>query len=143
MHSMLGDRESVPSPANASTDPQLRILIASCADPSHEALSAIWTTFAHVAEDLARFRAREATADRSAAPNPKHVLNSHHTLSGPAARVTLLPEGADTTSVRARASICRMCKALTAAICSTAPLTVHGLELPETPEGIVHHLCGW
>lgn len=136
-------------------------------------------------EDLARFREREAagnkyaiapsphthalnSAHRSATPNPKLVLKSHHPLSGPAACITLLPEGADTTPARAGAStvdpktrkkieerlalrsasewipICRMCKALTARRhVRHGYRTGDGLELPETPEGIVHHLRGW
>lgn len=140
---------------------------------------------AHVVEDLAQFREREAAgnkyasllcphthtlnlAHRSAVPNPKLVLKSHHPLSGPAACITLLPEGADTTPARARAStvdpktrkkieqrlalrsasewvpVCRVCKALTARRhVRHGHRASDGLELPETPEAIVHHLRGW
>ncbi|EIW52704.1 uncharacterized protein TRAVEDRAFT_53145 [Trametes versicolor FP-101664 SS1] len=145
-------------------------LYCSCGDPTLPPPEQLdWPTFiAHVVEDLAQFRERKAAGNKSAAPNPKLILKSHHPLSGPAACITLLPEGADTAPAHVRAStvdpktrkkieerlalrsasewipICRVCKALTARRhVRHGYRTGDGLELPETPEGIVHHLRGW
>lgn len=97
--------------------------------------------------------------------NPKLVLKSNHRLTGPDACIKLLPEGADTASARERVThvdaktrakieerlalrpnpesmlICRICKALTA----KKHLKYGGrtMALPETPEGIMHHLREW
>lgn len=95
----------------------------------------------------------------------KITLKSHHPLTGPDACIKLLPEGADTAPARQRATavdaatrkmvedrlavrpsprsklICRLCKALSARSCHKYGM--HAMTLPETPEGIVHHLRGW
>lgn len=100
---------------------------------------------------------------------PQHVLRSLHGSlykPGSATCITLLPEGADTARAHARASVdaktrkqiakrlalcpagvgwipaCGVCMAMTTTYYLRGA-SGDALELPSTPEGIVHHLHGW
>lgn len=97
--------------------------------------------------------------------HPKLVLKSNHALTGPDACIKLLREGADTAPARERTTdvdansrakieerlalrpnpeswlICRICKALTAK--KHLKYCGRTMALPETAEGIMHHLRGW
>lgn len=107
----------------------------------------------------------DSASHSSDTANPKLILKSAHPLSGRDACLKLLPEGADTTVARERATavdakthakieerlalrpspdatlVCRICKALTAK--RHLKYGCGMMALPETPEGIVHHLRGW
>ncbi|EIW52708.1 uncharacterized protein TRAVEDRAFT_53148 [Trametes versicolor FP-101664 SS1] len=138
--------------------------------PSPEQLD--WPMFlAHVVEDLTRIQMRSFVRKTSKTPNPvpQPVLQSlHESLykPGSATFITLLPEGADTSRAYARASVdaktrkkimerlalcpagagwipaCGVCKAMTTTHYLRGA-SGNALELPSTPEGIVHHLRGW
>ncbi|KAI0660266.1 hypothetical protein C8Q70DRAFT_1053475 [Cubamyces menziesii] len=138
-------------------------LYCSCGDPSlpqPEKLS--WPKlFKHIHEETRRYRDRLKTlSDRH---DHKYVLKNTHQLTGPTACIKLLPEGVDTAPARERATvidakvrkkvqeriaaqpappvklICRVCKTITA----STGFKCSRLVLPETPEGIVHHLKTW
>ena len=96
----------------------------------------------------------------------KYVMRTLHTFAEPDnSCIKLLPEGADTAPARERATvlddktrtrvqerlaarpnaaakhICRVCKKLAAARSSRGMRSL--MALPDTPEGIVHHLRAW
>ncbi|KAI0327467.1 hypothetical protein GY45DRAFT_1308667 [Cubamyces sp. BRFM 1775] len=138
-------------------------LYCSCGDPSlppPEELS--WPKlFKHIHEETRRYRDRVKTLSNK--HNHKYVLKDIHPLTGHDACIKLLPEGADTAPARERAVvidakvrekveeriaaqpappvklICRVCKTITA----STGFKCSRLALPDTPEGIVHHIKTW
>ncbi|KAI0354354.1 hypothetical protein OH77DRAFT_1425915 [Trametes cingulata] len=140
-------------------------LYCSCSDPKMPPPEELdWSKlFQHVYTTVQKYNIR---TDALATPqNPKLVLKSPHSLSGPNACIKLLPEGASTAPARERATIvdhktrkkieerlatrptptsmpvCRICKALTAR--RHLRYGCHGLGLSEDPAQIVHHLRAW
>ncbi|KAI0660280.1 hypothetical protein C8Q70DRAFT_980015 [Cubamyces menziesii] len=118
----------------------------------------------HVATDITEFSARRRNAKKDiGAMEKKYVMRTLHTFAEPDnSCIKLLPEGADTAPARERATvlddktrtrvqerlaarpnaaakhICRVCKKLAAARSSRGMRSL--MALPDTPEGIVHHL---
>ncbi|OSC98615.1 hypothetical protein PYCCODRAFT_1417511 [Trametes coccinea BRFM310] len=143
-------------------------LYCSCRDPGLPPPEELdWPKlYAHVSRASERYYRLDGQRLRTKDAIRNAVLKKTHPLSGPNACIKLIPEGADTASARERATLidpsirARIEDRLGSwpkpsaiplcGVCTTMTMKRHlryggeGVRsLPETPEGIVHHLREW